>query len=72
MYVGWVVDRLLRIIEILIFGTGARMELVPGSIREYMKELGIQMDVMDTVGTPGPPCIAHSECAFLEERVFNI
>ena len=26
------------------------MELVPGSIRGYMKELGIQMDVMDTVG----------------------
>ncbi|KAI9574435.1 DUF498-domain-containing protein [Boletus coccyginus] len=34
--------------EILIFGTGARMELVPGSVRGYMKELGIQMDVMDT------------------------
>ncbi|KIJ69856.1 hypothetical protein HYDPIDRAFT_23022 [Hydnomerulius pinastri MD-312] len=34
--------------EILIFGTGLRMELVPNSIRAYMKELGIQMDVMDT------------------------
>ncbi|KAF9226767.1 DUF498-domain-containing protein [Gyrodon lividus] len=34
--------------EILIFGTGPRMELVPSSIRAYMKELGIQMDVMDT------------------------
>ncbi|KAF8138737.1 NADH dehydrogenase 1 alpha subcomplex assembly factor 3 [Boletus edulis] len=34
--------------EILIFGTGARMELVPGHIRGYIKELGIQMDVMDT------------------------
>ncbi|KAF8558743.1 DUF498-domain-containing protein [Imleria badia] len=34
--------------EILIFGTGARMEVVPGSVRGYMKELGIQMDVMDT------------------------
>jgi NADH dehydrogenase [ubiquinone] 1 alpha subcomplex assembly factor 3 len=54
--VGRVVDRpLLRIIEILIFGTGARMELVPGSIRGYVKELGIQMDVMDTVGSPGSP-----------------
>ncbi|KAF9238813.1 NADH dehydrogenase 1 alpha subcomplex assembly factor 3 [Melanogaster broomeanus] len=34
--------------EILVFGTGARMELVPSSIRAYIKELGIQLDVMDT------------------------
>lgn len=27
------------------------MELVPSRIRGYMKELGIQMDVMDTVGS---------------------
>lgn len=44
--VGPIVDRVS--VEILIFGTGARMELVPSSIRGYMKELGIQMDVMDT------------------------
>ena len=40
----------IRDIEMLIFGTGARMALVPSSVRGYMKELGIQMDVMDTVG----------------------
>jgi len=55
----------LRIAEILIFGTGARMELVPGSVRGYMKELGIQMDVMDTVGARSN-CFdfARSECHF--------
>ncbi|KAN0097223.1 NADH dehydrogenase [ubiquinone] 1 alpha subcomplex assembly factor 3 [Tylopilus felleus] len=34
--------------EILIFGTGKRMELVPSSVRGYTKEMGIQIDVMDT------------------------
>ncbi|KIJ20441.1 hypothetical protein PAXINDRAFT_108505 [Paxillus involutus ATCC 200175] len=34
--------------EILIFGTGTRMELVPSSIKAHMKEFGIQIDVMDT------------------------
>ncbi|KAH7887480.1 hypothetical protein F5I97DRAFT_2072803 [Phlebopus sp. FC_14] len=34
--------------EILIFGTGRRMEFIPSAIRGHMKELGIQMDVMDT------------------------
>ena len=43
------IDFVHATVEILIFGTGARMELVPASIRGYLKELGIQMDVMDTV-----------------------
>ncbi|KAG1752466.1 NADH dehydrogenase 1 alpha subcomplex assembly factor 3 [Suillus paluster] len=34
--------------EILVFGTGRRMELPPPSIRGYLKELGIQLDIMDT------------------------
>ncbi|KAG6334868.1 hypothetical protein ID866_4228 [Astraeus odoratus] len=34
--------------EILLFGTGARMEFVPPRIRAHLKELGIQLDVMDT------------------------
>ena len=35
--------------EILVFGTGARMEFVPPRIRSCTKELGIQLEVMDTV-----------------------
>lgn len=34
--------------EILVFGTGARMEFVPPRIRSYTRELGIQLEVMDT------------------------
>ncbi|KAG1782986.1 NADH dehydrogenase 1 alpha subcomplex assembly factor 3 [Suillus placidus] len=34
--------------EILVFGTGRRMELPPLSIRGYLKEMGIQLDIMDT------------------------
>ena len=35
--------------EILVFGTGRRMELPPPSMRSYLKEMGIQLDIMDTV-----------------------
>jgi len=38
--------------EILVFGTGARMEFVPPRIRSYTRELGIQLEVMDTVSPP--------------------
>ncbi|KIO12474.1 hypothetical protein M404DRAFT_56975, partial [Pisolithus tinctorius Marx 270] len=34
--------------EILVFGTGARVEFVPPRIRSYITGLGIQLDVMDT------------------------
>lgn len=37
----------------LIFGTGPRMARVPESVRGYVKALGIQMDVMDTVRVRG-------------------
>lgn len=36
--------------EILLFGTGASVLPVPKEIREYVSGLGIQMDVMDSVG----------------------
>lgn len=65
-----------RTIEILIFGTGARMALVPSSIRGYVKELGIQMDVMDTVGSFNLISVAVTcsfyACAVSEERVFDV
>ncbi|KAI6100223.1 DUF498-domain-containing protein [Pisolithus croceorrhizus] len=34
--------------EILVFGTGARVEFVPPRVRSYITGLGIQLDVMDT------------------------
>lgn len=74
--VGPIVDR--ASVEILIFGTGARMELVPSRIRGYMKEFGIQMDVMDTVGARswlrccGLLTLAFSIRFVLEERMFNV
>lgn len=75
---AWLFDRAL--VEILIFGTGARMELVPSRIRGYMKELGIQMDIMDTVGGSFlVVCCASCSrlCSLfsmsvLEERVFDL
>ena len=41
-----------RLSEILAFGTGACMEFVPPCIRSYTKEVGIQLEVMDTVLSP--------------------
>ncbi|KAI6135144.1 DUF498-domain-containing protein [Pisolithus croceorrhizus] len=35
-------------LEILVFGTGARVEFVPPRVRSYITGLGIQLDVMDT------------------------
>ncbi|KAI5993661.1 DUF498-domain-containing protein [Pisolithus albus] len=34
--------------EILVFGTGARVEFVPPRVRSFITGLGIQLDVMDT------------------------
>lgn len=34
--------------EILVFGTGARVEFVPPKVRSFITGLGIQLDVMDT------------------------
>ena len=46
--------------EILVFGTGARMEFVPPRIRSYTKELGIQLEVMDTVSPSRRSCTCLS------------
>jgi uncharacterized protein len=35
--------------EILLFGTGNRVEMPPPAVRKYLNDLGIQVDVMDTV-----------------------
>jgi NADH dehydrogenase [ubiquinone] 1 alpha subcomplex assembly factor 3 len=35
--------------EILILGTGKSLALPPPKLREYLNQLGIQLDVMDTV-----------------------
>lgn len=35
-------------VEILLIGTGERMQLLPGTVRRELKEAGIVADVMDT------------------------
>ncbi|WP_114391588.1 Mth938-like domain-containing protein [Oleisolibacter albus] len=35
-------------VEVLLFGTGASMELLPGAIRRALKEKGVVVDVMDS------------------------
>lgn len=35
--------------EILLFGTGKKVSLVPPNLRQYLNQTGIQVDVMDTV-----------------------
>ncbi|KAI0921216.1 hypothetical protein AcW2_006262 [Taiwanofungus camphoratus] len=34
--------------EILLFGTGKKVSLVPPNLRQYLNQTGIQVDVMDT------------------------
>jgi NADH dehydrogenase [ubiquinone] 1 alpha subcomplex assembly factor 3 len=36
-------------VELLLLGTGKTMSLPPPAIREYLHEIGVQVDVMDTV-----------------------
>jgi uncharacterized protein len=35
-------------VEVLLLGTGARMELVPSALRREIRAAGIVMDIMDT------------------------
>lgn len=35
-------------VEVLLLGTGARMELIPSALRREIREAGIVMDIMDT------------------------
>ncbi|KAL4076282.1 NADH dehydrogenase 1 alpha subcomplex assembly factor 3 [Scleroderma yunnanense] len=44
----WIFEVVVPKPEILVFGTGARMEFIPPRIRSYTRELGIQLEVMDT------------------------
>ncbi|KAI6024478.1 DUF498-domain-containing protein [Pisolithus marmoratus] len=54
MWAGWTNEHwsLFEVVvpkpEILVFGTGVRVEYVPPRIRSYVTGLGIQLDVMDT------------------------
>jgi uncharacterized protein len=41
---------MLNDIEILLFGTGQTVLPAPKEIRDYISSLGIQLDVMDSVG----------------------
>ena len=42
-------------VEILLFGTGQTVLPAPKEIRDYISSLGIQLDVMDSVGDE-PTC----------------
>ena len=42
-------NRFLLLSEILIFGTGQRTAQLPPHLRTYLRKIGIQTDVMDTV-----------------------
>lgn len=61
-------------VEILVFGTGRRMELPPPSIRGFLREMGIQLDIMDTVGSTTLPAVLLSMTFFIlaEKRVFDV
>lgn len=39
-------------LEILLLGTGKRISQAPPALRAYLNQLGIQVDVMDTVCEP--------------------
>ena len=40
--------------EILLLGTGERVEMIPSSLRQYLNNTGIQVDVMNTVSPVQP------------------
>ena len=35
--------------EILLIGTGERVEMMPPALRQYLNKAGIQVDIMNTV-----------------------
>lgn len=50
--------------EIILFGTGRRVLPPPGPVRQWLNELGIQLDVQSTVSRP---LVAHFH---IDERHF--
>jgi len=52
-------------VEILLIGCGARMELVPPSLRRELREVGLVIDAMDT----GAACRTYNVLLAEERRV---
>lgn len=49
------------------------MELPPPSIRGYLKEMGIQLDIMDTVGPTTLPAVpALNDVLISEKCLFDL
>jgi NADH dehydrogenase [ubiquinone] 1 alpha subcomplex assembly factor 3 len=40
---------MVYMIEILLLGTGLKVVMPPPSLKQHLSELGIQLDIMDTV-----------------------
>ena len=59
--------------EILLLGTGERVEMVPAALRQYLNKAGIQVDVMNTVSCSSPPradILSHT--AHAAERMLDV
>ncbi|MBY0431930.1 MAG: Mth938-like domain-containing protein [Rhodospirillales bacterium] len=52
-------------IEILLIGTGSRMQLLPASVRRQLREAGIVADLMDT----GAACRTYNVLMMEDRRV---
>ena len=60
-------------LEILLLGTGKTTLQAPPWLRMYLNQLGIQLDVMDTVSITFRRCKADfTKTIFVEERLFDV
>ena len=52
-------------VEILLIGTGGRMQLIPNAVRQHFRSLGIAVDAMDT----GAACRTYNVLLAEDRRV---
>ena len=58
--------------EILLVGTGERVEMMPSAIRQYLNKAGVQIDVMNTVSVHALDILDVPLTAKTAECMFNI
>ena len=46
----------MRDTEILLLGTGDRVEKMPSALRQYLNKVGVQVDIMNTVSSAMMAC----------------
>ena len=56
-------------VDVLVLGSGDRIEFVPPPIREYLRQAGVTIEVQDTrrackQSTPAPLCLLASVSRF--------